>query len=286
MSFHWLDSKIVDSEQVSAPVSRGLWYGDGCFETLLIDAGRVFRLREHLERLKKGLHYLGFPEQPGLDDQIQTGISELLRTGGLEEKQVRLRVQVWREGSGGFAPPDDQKLRVHIVAAEQPANTSALRLSTVPTRRIPSASVRSDLKLSSSANYIRAAYEARSAGADEALMLTTDDYISETTIANIFWMKGDTIYTPSTDCDILPGIMRQALMEWIDQHQNQFRLVADRFPADALNNADLIWLTNSVRVIQPVASVDQVPFIKSAEALENIEDNFRLFLAERYTTIV
>lgn len=285
MSWHWLDNRIVQGDQSSVPISRGLWYGDGCFETLLIDAGKLFRFDAHIDRLKDGMSYLGFPDPPDIKDRILSGISELLQAGGLHEKKVRVRIQVWREGRGGFAPPDDQNIRLHIMALEISGENYPLRLATVPTRRIPTVSVRSDLKLSSSANYIRAAYEARKLKADEALMLTVDDFISETTIANVFWLTGNTIYTPSIDCDLLPGIMREAFIEWVRNHQNEFRLEEGKFTTSNLGNAEAMWLTNSVRLIQPVTSVDQYHLEKNISGLENIEDNFRLFIAERYTTI-
>lgn len=285
MMHHWLDDHLTDENECHIPVGRGLWYGDGCFETLLVEHGKTYGLDLHLERLRKGMRYLDFPNKPDLDDRIQTGITKVLNACELLNKSARLRIQVWREGNPGFAPPSGAKVRLHIMASEVPTDISTVNIATVATRRIPDVSVKSDLKLSSAVNYIRAAAEARQQGADEALMLTTDDYISETTIANIFWLIDDTVHTPSGDCDLLPGIIREAFMDWIQTEQNGLRLQVGRYTPDVLKKAEAIWLTNSVRLIQPVSKLDGISCIKNEKLMEKIRYNFRLFLSERYTTV-
>ena len=283
--YYWLDDHLTDENECHIPVGRGLWYGDGCFETLLVEHGKTYGLDLHLERLRKGMRYLDFPNKPDLDDRIQTGITEVLKACELLNKSARVRIQVWREGSTGFAPPAGAKVRLHIMASEVLTDISPINLATVSTRRITAVSVRSDLKLSSAVNYIRAAAEARQQGADEALMLTTNGHISETTIANIFWLIDDTVYTPSDDCDLLPGIIREAFMDWVQTEQNDLKLRAGQYTPDVLKKAEAVWLTNSVRLIQPVGRLDSITLNKSVTLMEKIRYNFRLFLAERYTTV-
>lgn len=283
--YQWIDSRILPADEIQVPLSRGLWYGDGCFETLLVDAGKTYGFKKHLNRLKGGLDYLGFTGIEEIIAQVPDGVRNLLEANKLHDRKSRVRIQVWREGTPGFAPPDGQKPRLQIMASPVTGESKPIKLAMVPTRRIPDSSLRSEFKLSSAANYIRAAAEARDAGADEALMRTVEGFLSETTIANVFWLIGDTVYTPSSECDLLPGIMRECFIRWIKHEQISLRFVEGSFEADQIRKADEVWLTNSVRMIQPVSEIDDIRYQKAPQRFQNIHTDFRNYLNEQFSEI-
>ncbi len=283
--YQWIDSRLLPADEIQVPLDRGLWYGDGCFETMLIDAGKTYGFQKHLERLKGGLNYLGFTGIEEIVERVPEGIRNLLDANKLHDKKSRVRIQVWREGSPGFAPPDRQNLRLQITASPVRWEPIPIKLTMVPTRRIPKASLWPDFKLSSAANYIRAAAEARQAGADEALMRTVDGFLSETTIANVFWLIGDTVYTPSVKCDLLPGIMRECFIRWIKHEQISLRFAEGSFEADHIRKADEVWLTNSVRIIQPVSEIDDIRYRKAPQRFQNILTDFRGFLDQQFSQV-
>lgn len=284
-TYQWIDTELVPSDEATSSINRGVWYGDGCFETVLIDHGRCFRFDHHIERLSRGMDYLSISDKSEIINLIQPGIRELLKANSLANKTARVRIQVWREGSPGFAAPEQSEIRLQIIATESLTEYSPLTLATVPTRRIPNVSQRADLKLSSAANYIRAATEAKQAGADEALMQTIDGNLSETTIANLFWLHQDTVYTPSVDCDLLPGKMRNAFINWVKHEQISLRLNEGKFQPEVLFQADEIWLTNSVRMIQPVSHCDGVKFGNAYHQMQNILEDFGEFVRENYEPV-
>src|SRR5690606_40400625 len=76
------------------------------------------------------------------------------------------------------------------------------------------------LPISNGLNFIQAAREANNLGANDALLLTTSNKISETTIANIFWVKGNTVFTPSKICDLLPGIRSEEHTSELQSREN------------------------------------------------------------------
>ena len=100
-----------------------------------------------------------------------------------------------------------------------------------------------------------AAREAAARGADDALMLNTDGKASCSTIANLFLLKNGTLITPARDQAILTGVMRQVLIAAAAHIgiATEERAVAP----DELFAADAVFLTNSLRFIRPVTTLDQ-----------------------------
>src|SRR5690625_3199766 len=77
-----------------------------------------------------------------------------------------------------------------------------------------------------------------------------------TDLANLFWKSGDRIFTPSRACDILPGIVRNQVIGLIERHSD-YTIEEGEWTPDALEQADLVWVTNSLKRIQPVTAVDE-----------------------------
>jgi 4-amino-4-deoxychorismate lyase len=93
------------------------------------------------------------------------------------------------------------------------------------------------------------------AGADDALLVSSDETVLEAPTANVFWREGDTLITPSLDLPILAGVTRGLLLEIARQET-----VEGVFPLGRLLEADEVFLCASVREVMPVASVDGTPF--------------------------
>jgi len=132
-----------------------------------------------------------------------------------------------------------------------------LRLLTAKTRVIPSECRPSGLKLSNMLHYRSAFREAIKQNYDDALMLTLDGYIAETSIANLFWVSGNRVRTPSKDCSILPGVMRNATIQAIKKCST-LSIEEGFYNKDSILNADLVWISNSVIEFRPVSSIDKV----------------------------
>jgi branched-subunit amino acid aminotransferase/4-amino-4-deoxychorismate lyase len=113
------------------------------------------------------------------------------------------------------------------------------------------------LKTTSRADYVFARVEARTAGADDALFLTTDGFLSEATSANLFLVREDRLATPSLGCAILPGTTRSWILRWAEG----VGLTAEEgfLTTRHLHEADEAFISSSVAGILPVTRFDGEP---------------------------
>lgn len=260
--------------------SRAVSYGDGCFETMRSYSGKILHLDRHLERLRRGMEYLGITPPKSLKYRaLRETVSALLKRNGMNGADGVIRIQVWREGDRGFRIPGNARTRYAVTVSPMPDIPESVKLAPVPTRRIPAEALNPEFKLSNSINYIRAADEAAQSGAEDALMLTVGGAVSETTIANIFWLKGRTAYTPSRNCDLLPGITREILMEII-QDNTDLTLERGDYPVEHLLESETVWICNSVRETVPVRSVDEREFNTAHPEYRAIENLYKSYVTK------
>jgi branched-subunit amino acid aminotransferase/4-amino-4-deoxychorismate lyase len=276
-----LNGLCVPEEEAKIPaVTSGLYYGAGCFETFLAENGRIFKFHEHIERLNRGLGYLGVSDDNFIDaDKIPGQIKTLLAKNNLSEKPARIRIQVSLADKSGYSIKENPSLVVIISSqlADKKSNSKKLILSeksVVPTSARPS-----DLKLSNMLHYRQAFREAEEKGADDSVMLSSNGFVAETSIANMFWMKDEKIFTPSVDCDILPGIMRNSIIEILKQKMN-YSVKEDRFSMDELLKADIVWLTNSVVGFAPVSGIENISFRIESEFYQDLKKQLRTYKEE------
>jgi branched-subunit amino acid aminotransferase/4-amino-4-deoxychorismate lyase len=188
-------------------------------------------------------------------NKLKPLIAELLQENKLLNRDATVRLQVWRDGTRGYLPDSETQSHFLVTASACPESFDYPKLVTVDKRRIPEEALPSNYKHTNGINYILAAREADEKGGDDALMQTVDGWISETTIANVFWIKGNWVFTPSTDCDLLPGITRQVIIGLIKQHK-LLKLNEGAFELDHILDADAAWICNSGREIMPVKQIE------------------------------
>jgi len=268
------DKPVVPAE------SRGLMYGDGCFETFRVYSGKYFKLQAHMARLRAGASFLGIRYPDELETpSVKQLVLQLLSRNRLPKNDAIIRIQIWRGGSRGYGPEEDTRTHYSIIATPLADTDSAVRLATVDIKRIPSAALPSEFKLCNNINYIVAAARAREKDANDALMQTLEGHISETTIGNLFWISGNTIYTPSKACDLLPGITREVLIDIINQ-KGGLTIREGIFTTDDLFRAEAVWMTNSVRELQPVKQIDGQVFDINHPVFRSLEAAFKKYLEE------
>ena len=239
-----INGTLFPEEQASLPAtSRAVFYGDGCFETLVSYKGKFLHFEDHFARLQSGLKYL----EMNLDltkDQLKSEVQKLLEKNELEGEDSVVRIQCYREGHSGYFDISDRSGFI-ISNRSIPERSESLNLKTVSIPAIPSAALERKVKLSNSINYIKAVQEAKKKGGDDGLMVTVDSKISETTISNIFWIKGSQVFTPSVNCDLLPGVTRSILIELINQDL-ELELIEGAFGLEDIYSAEAVFFTNSV----------------------------------------
>ena len=256
----WVDGRLLAAgEPHLSAFDRGFQLGDGVFETLRARAGRPTELPEHVARLGRSAAGLAIPLPDDVEGRLTGAIASLLAAEGLDgpEGDASVRVTVSRGTffGRGLLPPDEHPAPTIVVQAwpvsPVPAGHLENGLHLVPStvRRDPENPL-SALKTTSRADYVFARVEAREAGADDAIFLTTDGFLSEGTSANLFLVRGDELATPSLACAILPGTTRDWILRWADDvglRTNEAWLTTRE-----LAEADEAFLSSSVAGILPV----------------------------------
>jgi branched-chain amino acid aminotransferase len=260
----WVDGRLVraDEPHISA-FDRGFQLGDGVFETLRARGGRTTELPEHLARLHRSADGLGIPLPGDTDERITRGIEELLAAEQHDDAAIRITVSRGAFRGRGLLPPDEVVRPTVVIqvwpVVAPPAGHLDDGLHLVPStvRRDPSSPLAA-LKTTSRADYVFARVEARRAGADDALFLTTSGHLSEATSANLFLVRRtDELATPSLDCAVLPGTTRDWLLAWAPQVG--LHPVEARLAAIDIAEATEAFLSSSVAGILPVTRWDGEP---------------------------
>jgi len=268
----WVNGVVVPADGPHLSVfDRGFQLGDGVFETLRARAGHVTELPQHLARLHRSAAGLELPLPDDVDARLASGIAALLAADGLDgpvaDASIRITVSRGVFRARGVLPPDEGAAATLVIQAwpvtAAPAShlERGLHLAASRVRRDPQNPLAA-LKTTSRAEYVYARLEARRAGADDALFLTIDDHLSESTSANIFLVRTAAdgaieLATPSLDCAILPGTTRSWLLGWaalvgMRPHEGQLT-TAD------LAAADEAFLSSSVAGVLPVTAFDGAP---------------------------
>lgn len=273
--------KSDDDARIHA-VSDGLFYGAGCFDTLKSYGNRFLHLERHIERLNRGIAYLTHNDGDFFDENLlRAELTELLLANSLDETEARVRIQVSLGGRQGYSLPDQdhQNLNTLITVHDMTGREfDPVHLKTVETTVVPSSSRPSDLKLSNMLHYRQAAIEARSYGGSDALMCTTKGFVAETSIANIFWKKGKTVYTPSTTCDMLPGITRSIINHMAEKLG--FTIEEGQYQPSELNKADTAWICNSIRELVLIKGIDDFDMPQDSHFWNELGKRFELYKAK------
>ena len=227
---------------------RGLTLGDGLFETVLWEDGRLHLWAEHYARLARGCAALGL-RAPDAGQALSAMLDAARALNGVRGA-VRL---TWSAGSGGrgLDRPEPVLPRMVVTAAAATAPTAPARLVTASTRR-NEGSLASRLKTLSYLDSVLARREALAAGADEAVMLNNRGEVACAAAANLFWMRDGVLHTPALDCGVLDGLIRARMIERYDAREVRAGL-------DALRAADALYLTNSLIGVRPVGGLDGRP---------------------------
>jgi branched-chain amino acid aminotransferase len=254
----WLDGKLVPEEEAKISVfDHGLLYGDGVFEGIRIYHGRVFKLKEHLERLYNGAHCLALEIPLSLEEMTQA-VLETCRANELRDGYIRL-VVTRGVGDLGLDPRKCPVASVFIIATSislypEEFYQKGLPLITCATRRNAPDALNGAIKSLNYLNNIMAKLETVRAGVPEGIMLTTDGYVAECTGDNIFLVYGNRLLTPPDYIGNLPGITRNTVMELAAE---EGMVVSEElFRLNSVYCAEEVFVTGTAAEIVPVVDVD------------------------------
>ena len=189
--------------------------GDAVWEGLRVYDGRIADLDAHLDRLFDSAHAMAFTEAPSREE-VKSAIFETLEANGMRHGvHIRLTLTRGMKTSSGMSPHFNQYGPCLIVLAEWKApvyDQSGIRLITSSIRRNNPQCIDSKIHHNNLINNILAKIEANHAGADDALMLDLNGFVSETNATNVFLIKRGALLTPHAD-SCLPGITRGVVIQ-------------------------------------------------------------------------
>jgi 4-amino-4-deoxychorismate lyase len=222
---------LVDpGEPVFAADDEALLRGGAAFETIRVYGGQPFLLDRHLERLAFSAAALALPppdEAPVLVDLVLEAApgDHVLRLYRTEQTVV---------ATAAALPPELDELRE--------------RGLTIATVEVGPPALLNGVK---STSYAEAFAARRSVTADDALF-TSDGVVRECATANIWWRRGDALFTPAAGPGVLPGVTRSFVLELEPAAEGAF-------PLAELMAADEVFTTSSIREVMPVVELDGQP---------------------------
>ena len=254
----FLNGQLVGKEQAVVSVfDHGLLYGDGVFEGIRVYGGKVFLLKEHIERLYESAKAIRLEIPMSPSDMIQA-TKDTVAANGIGNGYIRLVVT---RGAGSLGldirrTSDPQVIIIADTITLYPAEIyeNGMNLITASTIRNHPAALPARIKSLNYLNNILAKIEGTDAGTVEALMLNHKGEVAECTGDNIFILKNGVLKTPSTDAGILEGITRNAVLQLARDAgiptQETTLIRHDLYVADEM------FLTGTAAEVVPVVSLD------------------------------
>ena len=254
----YIDGKYLDERHAKVSVfDHGLLYGDGIFEGIRAYNGRVFKLKEHIDRLFSSAKAI-LLEIPLSHAELMKATVATIRANKLRDCYVRLII-TRGIGTLGLNPRSCKKPSVIIIAGKiqvYPAELYArgMDIVTVPTTRNLHSALNPAIKSLNYLNNILAKIEANNAGVEEAVMLNSEGFVAECTADNLFIVKDGKLFTPPLSAGALYGITRQTVMELAEQAG--VAVSEPNLTRYDLFNADECFLTGTGAEIMPVIKID------------------------------
>ena len=252
----YLNGEFIPADRASLPLmDAGFWLGINVFDVLSARQGSIFKLEAHVNRFFRSLHTVRIAI-PQTRKEFGELIVETVRRSGLQDSYIQT---VATRGMRDDAPIGEWAPTViinavpyfEIVSPEVAARGLRIRISSV--RNVPIQSVDAKVKTFNRLHSYLARLEALDAGADDAILLDLDGYVTEGRGANVFIVRDGRLYTPPEG--LLEGITRETVFELAAQEglpANEEQLT----PYD-LYNADEVFYCTTAGGIMPIVEVDR-----------------------------
>ena len=254
----FIDGKFYSEHDAKISVfDHGFLYGDGVFEGIRAYNGRVFRLKEHIDRLFYSAKAI-LLDIPMSHAEISRAVIEACRANKIRDGYIRL-VVTRGVGTLGLNPKSCKKPSIVIIAGKiqvYPPEVYArgIAIVTVPTVRNLHSALNPAIKSLNYLNNILARIEANNAGCENGLMLNAEGFVSECTVDNVFILKSGELFTPPLSAGALYGITRQTVIELAIQ--DGMKVSEPNLTRYDLYNADECFLTGTGAEIMPVIKID------------------------------
>ncbi len=241
----FLDGRMVEvGAKIVDALAPGVVSGRGVFETMRVHQAKISLLEDHLTRLSKGLKILRV-RAPYSKKQLRQYLNRVVRVNHF--KEARLRLAVWKEQKRTRIAIVGQAFKGYSRNQYDKGFKAVISSIRRPKTRF------SHIKSMDYGCFRRAFMEAKKKKYDEAILLNSRKEIVEGSRTNVFFIKGDVLYTPATHCGCLNGITRQAIIRSARQLHVSCKPIAAG--VQRLVHADEAFVTNSLLGVMPLTSL-------------------------------
>ncbi len=245
-----------ETEPIVAAQNRGLRYGDGIFETMKLKNGKLILSDEHFARLWKGMQMLQF-EIPKLlsPEKLEAEILQLAAKNKLTAARIRLTI-IRSDGGIYDAKNNTPNYILETLPLPEdngPLNSNGLQLCFYDDAKKTIDSF-SNLKTNNYLPYFMGAMFAKKQQCNDALILNSEGNICDSTIANVFYIKDEIVYTPALSQGCVAGVMRKFLVDKI--RTLNFIVNESVVTKESILNADEVFLSNSIYNVRWVSGLE------------------------------
>jgi len=253
----WMNGSFRDLDEASIPVTdRGFLLGDGFFETMRAHEGKIAWLEAHMGRLDHHAELIEFP----LDllpetEEVAEIVAKLFEQ--IHRKDAVVRMTVSRgPGERGLLPPGSPDPTILITAEPfDPLDPNiGLTLATSQKVRRNPHSVAGSIKSTNYMDNIAAKQEVQKYGAQDALIMSADGHVAETTVANLFGITGETLWTPDEDTGILCGLARDYVLQVAEE--SEIEVTFESKAPEELKEFDAVFIANALQGLRVVDRID------------------------------
>tara|TARA_E500000318_G_scaffold110476_1_gene126017 strand:- start:524 stop:1369 length:846 start_codon:yes stop_codon:yes gene_type:complete len=254
---------LAEDKSIFTQGNRAFKYGDALFETVRYVNGTLFFWEDHYFRLMASMRILRMEIPMNFTlEFLEEEIKNTIKSNGLENGAVRVRITVFRN-EGGFYTPinNDVSYVIETSAMESPffiLNEGKYEVELFKDFYV-NKDMLSNLKSTNKILNVVAGVYAEENGYANCLLVNTDKKVVEAINGNLFLVKGNEVKTPPLSDGCLDGIIRKNLMKIIAGSE-ELDLVEESISPFELQKADELFITNSIVGIQPISKYRKKEF--------------------------
>lgn len=254
------NGKLFDeNENIFSSKNRAFNYGDGCFDSLVCINTVPKFFEAHFKRLQAAIETLKLNNQFIQYGLLQDLIKQLLTKNSLTNAKIRITIS---RKDGGLYTPDNNNSDLLIVCRELDhspfTNFSFERQVCFVESVRKHYSSHSWFKNCNSLVYVLAGMEIKEKEVDDGILLNGTNNICEALFSNLFFIKGNTLFTPVIPEGCIDGVMRKFILE---NYSKEFNAEEGKFSIDDLLNAEEVFVTNASQGIVPVKKIRDKTFL-------------------------
>ncbi|WP_214229178.1 aminotransferase class IV [Pedobacter sp. B4-66] len=241
------DEFILKNHPILSADNRGFRYGDGLFESMRMNNGKLKFAELHADRLSAGMKALKIEGGNLLDEYfLKQKTAELCKKNKLKDN-VRFRLSVYRAGDGLYTPNSNKS---GYVLEASPLTESTYELNKkglivdVFDELTKSVDKLSNYKTCNSLLYVMAGLYKKQYNLDEAFILNQNGFLCESISSNVFVVYNKQIYTPALSEGCIAGVMRNVVMNIAKA--NDIPLIQAQINPEVLKEAEEVFITNAV----------------------------------------